>query len=329
MEFIVPSVPLKNLEFSESDNRIYGSYWTGSKEKYGYIDLATKQFTELSTLDRHDAFLQGSTAFDQAGKRHFIASIDGILVIDAATGQISSVIQDAILKGIEYDPASGYLYGRYWDGSKEIFAKVNIATKQVTDVKTLVGHDAYSLGENTLDPDLGKYYCVSHPAGILEIDIATGDILDVIPNPKRLKGLEHTGCAPAVAPPDPSDDDNTPNDDDDQEEEDPNDDGEDPSDDDDQDDGGDDDDEVFPTSAPATAANVYPNPCNGILHMSMPDGYEACSYKIMNSWGKEILSGEINAETPPAMQLQIPAGTYYLMISYPDGKRESKTLVKK
>ena len=73
------------------------------------------------------------------------------------------------------------------------------------------------------------------------------------------------------------------------------------------------------------AIEAYPNPCQGMLHLSMDDVQEF-EYSIINMMGQTITQGHSQGQETMIDLSQCPAGVY-LISAIQDGKRFVQKLV--
>lgn len=171
-------------------NIIYGSYWNGSQEIFSAFDTDLGTKTDLGILNGVQTLSLGESAIDPIGNRYFIVTNLGLTVVNYRSGAIINTFPlTAFIKGLEFDPGSGLIYGSYWNGSQEIFAGVNPTTGVLNDIAILSGVQTLSVGESSLDPLNGRYFNVTN-LGLMTIDVQTGAVLNVVSNNIGMKGIE-------------------------------------------------------------------------------------------------------------------------------------------
>lgn len=188
---------VKGIEYNSNTDQLFGSYWNGSEQIFSSLDLTTKTYNDIDTLEGVLYLSAGESTFDRINGRYFNKTNLGITIIDITNGEIIDTINNPNnVKGIEYDHASNKIYGSYWSGDVEIFTSLDISTKSFTDIDTL--HDVLSLtvGESTFDFYNGKYFNRTN-LGITIIDISNGDILDTITDTLVLRGIEYQNSSSA------------------------------------------------------------------------------------------------------------------------------------
>ncbi|MBL7934144.1 MAG: T9SS type A sorting domain-containing protein [Bacteroidia bacterium] len=97
------STNLKGIEYNSNTGKINGSYWNGSAEIFGALDLSNGVVTNIGALTGVQTLVQGETAFDASGNRYFNKTNLGITVVNALNGSIvNSFTATNSVKGIEY-----------------------------------------------------------------------------------------------------------------------------------------------------------------------------------------------------------------------------------
>lgn len=174
-------------------NRIVGSYWTEAAGfTFSSVDLQSASHMDLDRLDGVGGLLLGETTYDRINHRYIQSTDRGLLVIDAENGAILSAIDNPIhMKGIEWSPTMNLLVGTYWTGTHELFVTLDLTNRNFTPLDTLRGVQWLAAGESSYDAVNDRYFNVTIELGILVIDAYTGTILESIPNPKNVKGLEY------------------------------------------------------------------------------------------------------------------------------------------
>jgi uncharacterized membrane protein len=96
---------MKGLQYDNSSGRLYGSYWdkTQEKEMFGYLDLSTKNFKTMSTLNGVAFLALGQSTLDSNNGRYFNITNLGITIVDIENGSIIETISNGRnIKGIEF-----------------------------------------------------------------------------------------------------------------------------------------------------------------------------------------------------------------------------------
>ena len=91
------------IEYNENTDQIVGIYWTGTEERFAYLDLGSGVFTDIATLPNVLGVPQGMSTFDQINERYFfVESTMGVVSVDAQSGAILNNYSNAVLYEIEY-----------------------------------------------------------------------------------------------------------------------------------------------------------------------------------------------------------------------------------
>ncbi len=180
---------------AQSADYIVGSHWDWNKELFTSLDLTTKTFTDLDTLNGVLSFGQGESTLDAANYRYFTGTSSGILIVNVLTGAIIDTIDNSPagmtgMGGIEYDPNTDKLFGSYWDWNQEIFTSLDLSTKIFTDLDTLTGVTFFGQGESTFDAANSRYFRKCN-LGILIVNSQTGAIVDTISTPVPMLLIEY------------------------------------------------------------------------------------------------------------------------------------------
>lgn len=97
------STNLKGIEYNSNTGKLNGSYWSGSAEIFGALDLSNGVLTNIGTLSGVQTLAQGETAFDVTGNRYFNKTNLGITVVNALNGLIINSFTIAnSMRGLEY-----------------------------------------------------------------------------------------------------------------------------------------------------------------------------------------------------------------------------------
>jgi hypothetical protein len=70
---------------------------------------------------------------------------------------------------------------------------------------------------------------------------------------------------------------------------------------------------ISPVKINPSSLFLLPNPTNGSIHLNSESAFVGKPYQIFNAQGKEVLSGQINAEEMPLSTEGLPAGIYTIL----------------
>ncbi|MDC3959269.1 hypothetical protein [Polyangium jinanense] len=164
---------------------LYAVRWdaAASEEHFGTINPETGVFSTISTLPGVLG-LSDAPGIDPTGKSFYLRTNLGWLTIDVSTGLITHVAPDVQdVAAHELHPITGTVYGLLKDPTTWEFAfgTLDLQTGVFTPIKslpTITGHNA----RGGIDPAKNEYYVFAN-VGYVTIDITTGDIKNVAPNP--------------------------------------------------------------------------------------------------------------------------------------------------
>jgi len=84
----ISSPYLKGFEYDMVSGNLYCSYWTGSQEVFGFLDLDTGGFTSIGVLDGVSILTQGASSFSSETGRYFMSTNLGTTVVDVTSAEI-------------------------------------------------------------------------------------------------------------------------------------------------------------------------------------------------------------------------------------------------
>ena len=175
---------LHGIEYNENTDQIVGTYWTGTKEKFAYLDLVSGVFTDIATLPNVVGIMQGMSTFDKINERYFfIESTMGVVSVDAQSGAIlNNYFNPLNVHGIEYNENTDQIVGIYWTGTEQKFAHLDFGSGLWFDLAVLpVG--GITQGMSTFDQKNNRYFFVETNLGIVSVDAQSGAILNNYFNP--------------------------------------------------------------------------------------------------------------------------------------------------
>jgi len=182
---------LSVLNANAQSNEIYGSRWTGAEDIFMSLDIPSQVYSDIATLGGVLSLASGESTFAADSGLWYRRTNLGIISVDILTGAIIDTIPNPDnMKGIEYDKTSHKLYGSRWTGAEEIFVVLDIVTKTYTDITILGGVTSLASGVSTFSADSARWYRSTN-LGIISVDILTGAIVDTVPNPDNMKGIEY------------------------------------------------------------------------------------------------------------------------------------------
>ncbi len=79
---------IKLLEYDSGTNKVFGSYWSGGRERFASIDLGDGTFDSIKRLTGVTSIHIGSSTFDSDGGRYIFNTNLGHTVVDINTGNI-------------------------------------------------------------------------------------------------------------------------------------------------------------------------------------------------------------------------------------------------
>ncbi len=79
---------VKQLEYDPGTNKVFGSYWSGGRERFASIDLNDGTFDSIKRLTGVTITYTGSSTFDSDGGRYIFNTNLGHTVVDINTGNI-------------------------------------------------------------------------------------------------------------------------------------------------------------------------------------------------------------------------------------------------
>ncbi|HEY0978913.1 MAG TPA: T9SS type A sorting domain-containing protein [Flavobacteriales bacterium] len=189
------------LQFDNSTGTLYGLHWDASEatEYLVSIDPSTGQHTLISAIPGVTmiAILPNYTTFDENNGLYIFRGVNSSSVaklysIDVTTGDIVSSPSFPILADpmdnvveLQFDNASGMLYGLHWDDSEqqEYLVTVDPITGQhalvapIPNVQWITGSPHYT----TFDETNGRFIFMGGGPGIgtrlISVDVSTGDIV--------------------------------------------------------------------------------------------------------------------------------------------------------
>lgn len=88
-------IRIGGIEYDPNTNKLFGISWDGSRESFISIDLVTKGYTNIDTLNNVRAIAQGNSTFNPVLNQYYIITDTGTLAIDPATGSMTAVCNTA------------------------------------------------------------------------------------------------------------------------------------------------------------------------------------------------------------------------------------------
>ncbi|MDI1477225.1 hypothetical protein, partial [Polyangium sp. y55x31] len=164
---------------------LYAVRWdaVASEEHFGTIDPATGVFSSINTLPGV-MLLSDNPGIDPTGNHYYLRTNLGWLTIDVGTGVITHVAPDVDdVAALELHPITGTMYGllRNPVTFEFAFGTLDLQTGMYTPIKsipTVTSHNA----RGGIDPAKNEYYVFTN-LGYVTIDITTGDVKNIAPNP--------------------------------------------------------------------------------------------------------------------------------------------------
>lgn len=164
-------------------NDLYGVLWNGSQEKFARIDLDSEIVDTMATIPGVTGAVSGSGYLDERNGYYIIKTNIGLVVINIHTGNVVKSFNPAVnIKNVVYDAATNDVYGVFWNGSQEKFARIDLDSQQVDSSAVLAGVVGVSSAGSGYDPETG-YYVVRTNLGVLVIDKNTGTLLATLSTP--------------------------------------------------------------------------------------------------------------------------------------------------
>ena len=168
------------------NNNIYGVYWNGMQEIFAELDLQTGNVNDISVLPFVQS-IQNVSGYDGVQNRYFIVTNIGTLIINASDGSILQTISNPIgLTGLNFDCNNG-LYGVYWNGMEEIFARLDLDNEVINDIGIVPGVQSIQ-NAATYDPVLDRYL-INTNLGVTIVNPSDGSVTDAITFPMSLSAL--------------------------------------------------------------------------------------------------------------------------------------------
>ena len=94
IDTIANPIGMKGIEYDPNSNRLLGSYWNGSVEKFISLNLSTKTYTTFGILQGVQYLSSGVTTFDSTNKMYFNMTNLGITKVSEQLGpEIAQTIE--------------------------------------------------------------------------------------------------------------------------------------------------------------------------------------------------------------------------------------------
>jgi hypothetical protein len=168
---------LGGVVYDSATNDVYGVLWNGSQEKFARIDLDSEIVDTIATLPGVTGIASGSGYLDERNGYYIIKTDLGLVVINIHTGNVVKSFNPAVnIENVVYDAATNDIYGVFWNGSQEKFARIDLDSQQVDSFPVLVGVNGIHSSGCSFDSETG-YYVVGSNLGVLVIDKNTGTLL--------------------------------------------------------------------------------------------------------------------------------------------------------
>jgi len=145
-----------------------------NKVEYYSFDPGNANQEPIRTLNEITSVVQGVSTFDN--NNLILHSNLGITVVEVESGRILNTFQG--ITEIEYNPNDSFLYGIKRKDDKIIFAKANINTGEVVEIREIKNVNYYVQGNSTFDYDSNRYIFLAHPDTVMVVDISDGSVVN-------------------------------------------------------------------------------------------------------------------------------------------------------
>jgi hypothetical protein len=182
------------FRFDNSNGILYAIHWSSvtSNAEFVSANPANLSFTVIHHMNLTG--MSTEVAFDDVNHRYILADNDSLGVnclftIDAATGSIISKPPLGNVSGIQFDNATGNLYGLHWDSGlqKETFVSINTSTGAFTTINVIPLVTSIVMGLQSLDESNQRYSFYgsdnTNNNYLFTLDVSNGQVISNPPYP--------------------------------------------------------------------------------------------------------------------------------------------------